>query len=343
MDVTEGKISSTGWVDTRGEFAEVDFNLELTGVDIPSAYGSIVSVKKMVPMAKYCRGKANIEMSYHSLMDNTFTPLYESIDVKGDAHTSGLQFYNFSEFVPMSQLLRNDKFTEMTPDELDVGFTVREGRIIFNPFQWKIDRSTFEVSGSHGIDLSMDYQMEMNIAKADLGAGANELMQGVTALAAGAGIRIPQSDYIKVLANIGGTFNRPKLTTDLRENLRSSGEQIQAAVEERITEEVEKVEEQVREEAGEQAEKLIADAEAKAAGLLEEARKAGEALVKEAGEQGEKLMEEAGSNPLKQVAARTAANELKRQAENQSANLISEAEKQGEALIQKAREEAGKL
>jgi len=343
MDIVEGSIVSTGWIDSRGEFAEVDFQLEMKGVDIPSAYETIVSVKKIAPMAKYCRGKANINMRYHSLMDNTFTPLYESIDAKGDAFTKGLQFFNLDEFVPLSQLLSNEKFTEMAPDEVDVGFTVREGRIIFNSFDWMIDESKFIVSGSHGIDLSMDYQMDMNIAKSDLGAGANELMQSVTLLAAGAGIQIPQSDYIKVLANIGGTFNRPTFTTDLSENLRSSGEQVQAVVEERVKEEVEKVEEQVREEASEQAEKIIADAEEEAAHLVEEARKAGEALVKEAEVQGEKLMEEAGSNPLKQVAARTAANELVRQAETQSENLVSEAEQKGEEIIQKARDEASKL
>lgn len=343
MDMVGGQVISTGWVDTRGEFAEVDFDMEMKDVDIPAAYRSIVSVEKLMPMAKYCRGTANIDMNYHSLMDNTLTPLYESIDAKGDANTRGLQFYKLDEFVPISQLLQNEKFTEMAPDEIDVGFTVRDGRIIFTPFDWKIDDSKFIVSGSHGIDLSMDYDLDMNIAKSDLGSGVNNLMQGVNALAAGAGIGLPQSEYIQVLANIGGTFNRPKFTTDLSENLKSTGEQVQAAVEERITEEVEKVEEQVREEAGEQAEKIIADAEKEAVRLVEEARKAGESLVKEAEAQGEKLVEDAGSNPLKQVAARTAANELKRQAETQSANLVNEAEKQGEAIIQKAREEAAKL
>jgi hypothetical protein len=343
MDIVDGQVNSRGYIDTRGEFAEVDFELEMTGIDISSAYESVVSVEKLVPMAKYCRGRANVEMKLHTLLDNTLTPLYESIDAKGDAYTKGLQFYKLDEFVPLSRLLNNPKFTEMAPDEVDVGFTVRDGRIIFNPFDWTIDNSKFEISGSHGIDLSMDYTVDMHIAKSDLGAGANELMLGVTALAAGAGITIPQSDYIKVIGNLGGTFNNPKFTTDLSKNLISSGEQVQAAVEERISEEVEKVEEQVREEASAQAEKIIADAEAEAAHLVEEARKAGEALVKEAEAQGEKLMDEAGSNPLKQVAARTAANELKRQAETQSANLVNEAEKRGEELIQKAREEAGKL
>ena len=343
VELLEGSMLSSGWLDTRGEFAEADFTVEMKGVDISSAYNTFMAVEKMAPIAKYFKGKADVEMEFHSLMDATFAPLYESIDAKGDAKTQGLSFYNMKEFIPLSDVLKNEKFNEMAPDEVDVGFTVRDGRVIFNPFSMDIYESEIIVSGSHGIDLSLDYKLDMNIAKSDLGAGANEMIQGISLLAAGAGLKIPQSDYIKVLANIRGDFNNPKLSTDLSGNLKSAGETVQAAVEEKIAEEIEKVEEQVREEAGEEAEKIITDAEKEAARLLEEARKAGEALVKEAEAQGEKLMAEAGSNPLKQVAARTAANELVRQAEKQSENLVSEAEIKAAEIIQKAREEAERI
>jgi len=343
MELLEGSMLTAGWLDTRSEYAEADFTVDMKGVDIPSAYSTFMAVKKMAPIAKYFKGKANVTMEYHSLMDATLAPLYESINAKGQAKTEGLRFYNMEEFIPLSEVLKNEKFTEMAPDEVDVGFTVRDGRIIFNPFSMDFYESSMIVSGSHGIDLSLDYKMDMNIAKSDLGSGANEMIQGMTLLAAGAGLKVPQSDYIKVLASIGGTFNDPKLNTDLSGNLKSAGETIQEAVEEKITEEIEKVEEEIREEAGEEAEKIIADAEKEAARLVEEARKAGEALVKEAEAQGEKLVEDAGSNPLKQVAARTAASELVRQAEKQSENLVSEAELKAADIIQKARDEADRL
>ena len=339
----EGSMTTSGWIDTRGKFAEVDFSLDMEDVDIPSATASFVSLGKLAPMAGYCRGKANVEMQYHSLMDQTLTPLFESIDATGRVFTKGLQFYNLEKFIRFSEFLKNEKFNEMAPDEVNLRFTVLDGRIIFDPFQMDVEHSRIDVSGSHGIDLTMDYTMDMQIAKADLGTGANEMMQGISLLAAGAGLNIPQSDYIKVKVNVGGTFNHPKVTTDLSGNLRSAAETIQSAVEEKINSEVEKVEEQVRDEAGARAEQIITDAEAEAARLMDEAEKAGEALVKEAEVQGKRLMEEAGNNPLKQVAARTAAEELKRQAEKQSETLMNEAKVKADGIIQKAREEADKL
>jgi len=343
MDVIEGVLNARGWVDTRGDFAEADVTLDMQGVDIPTAYQTFVSVEKLMPMAKYCRGKANITMSYHSLLDQSFAPLYESIDASGRVRTRGLQFYNLNEFVPLSEVLKNEKFSNMAPDEVNVGFTMREGRIILDPFDMNVEDSRITVSGSHGIDLTMDYKLDMRIAKSDLGTGANELMQGLTILAAGAGIQVPASDYLNVVARITGTFNHPRVNTDLSGNLKSTGEKAITAVEELITQEVERVESEVREDASAEAEKIIADAEAEAARLVEEARKAGEALVQEAEKQGDQLIKEAGSNPLKQVAARTAANELKKQAEQKSEKLVSEAEGKAADLIRKAREEAGRI
>ena len=80
----------------------------------------------------------------------------------------------------------------------------------------------------------MDYLLDMNIAKSDLGGGANELMNGISALAVGAGFQIPESDYVKVKATITGTFNDPKISTDLSGNLKSSGETVKTAVEQRV-------------------------------------------------------------------------------------------------------------
>jgi vacuolar-type H+-ATPase subunit H len=215
--------------------------------------------------------------------------------------------------------------------------------VIVDPFDLDFDDSKITVSGSHGIDLTMNYLLDMNIAKSDLGGGANDLMNGITALATGAGFQIPESDYVKVKATIKGTFNKPKISTDLRGNLKSSGESVKTVVKQRVSEEVEQVEEQVRDEASEKAEKIISDAEAEAERLIEEAQEAGNKLVQEAEIQGARLIKEAGTNPIKKIAANRAAEELNTQAKKQSENLVREAEVKANEMIEKARVEAEKI
>ncbi|MGM0474156.1 MAG: AsmA-like C-terminal region-containing protein [Bacteroidota bacterium] len=343
MDVLDGSVTATGLVDTRGPLPDADLSLEVNGVDIPSSYETFVTVKRLAPMAKFCRGKANVTVQYQSLLDAGFTPLFSTINAEGRVFTRGLEIYNLKSFVQLSELLKSEKFRNMTPDEVDLQFTVLGGRVMVDPFDLKFADSRITVSGSHGIDLTMDYLLDMQISTSDLGEGANEMMQGITALAAGAGLKIPQSDVIRVKARIGGTFGDPEITTDLSENLVTGEEKARVAVEERVQEELDQAEEEVRAEAGQRAEQMIREAEEEAARLIGEARKAGDELVREAELQGERLIEEAGNNPLRQIAAKKAAEELRTQAARQSEKMIREAEEKADAIIEKAREEAGKI
>ncbi|MFO7668441.1 MAG: AsmA-like C-terminal region-containing protein [Bacteroidales bacterium] len=340
LDMIGGRVNLTGSVDTRKEFAVADLFLDMLDVDIPTAYSKFVTVEKLAPMARYCKGSANLKLEYNSLLDASFSPLYETINASGRLFTRDLQIYNTNTFVRLSELLKSEKFREMTPDDMNIKFRIEGGKVIVDPFDISYENSIITVSGLHGIDMSLDYLMDIKIAKSDLGKGAGEIMDGLSALALSSGITIPQSDYIKIRAMIKGTFEDPKITTDLSGNLASGKAEVKKIIEERVAEEVKKVEEEVREEASQKAEEILKQAEDEAARIMDEARKAGDQLVREAGLQGEKLVKEAGNNPVKKIAARQAADELVRQAEKQSGNLIRDAQVKADEVLVKARAEA---
>ncbi|MCP4310883.1 MAG: AsmA family protein [Bacteroidetes bacterium] len=343
LDLIGGSVTATGSVDTRDEYAGADLSLDMLGVDIPTAYSTFVAVERLAPMAKYCMGSANIKLDYKSQLDASFSPLYESVYANGQIFTKDLHVHNTKSFVRLSELLKNEKFREMAPDDMNIKFRIRDGKVIVDPFVMAFADSRMTISGLHGIDLSLDYLLDMEIAKTDLGTGARDMMNGVSALASSAGIAIPESDFVKIRAKITGTFSDPKISTDLSGNLEAGKSRVKEIVEERIIEEVEKVEEEVREEASEKADEIITEAEAEVERIMEDARKAGEDLVKEAEKQGENLMKEAGSNPLKKIAARKAADELVRQAKKQSENLLREAKLKADEVMETARGEAERI
>lgn len=343
MELLEGEVSVEGVVDTRGERTSADVQLDLAGIDIPTSYETFVTIERLAPIAQYCEGSATVEMELNTLLDADLNPLYNSIDANGHLYARDLKVEQPASLEKLAAALNNDKLRNLELEKADLRFSIQAGRVIVEPFDIDFDESKITASGSHGIDQTMDYTLDMEIAKSDLGTGANELMTSLGNLAAGAGFLVPQSEYIKVKANITGTFKDPKVSTDLSGNLTSAKETVQEAVRERVTEEVEKVEEQVRDEAGQKADELIRTAEAEKARLVSEAQQAGERLVDEAKKQGEQLVEEAGNNPLKKIAANKAAEELVKQAEKQAANLVREAEEKGDAIIARAKEEAGRI
>lgn len=343
LNILEGTVNVKGTVDTRKELTEADVKLKLLVIDITASYNTFVTIEKLAPIAQHCKGKANVEMDLFTQLDGDMNPIYESIDAKGHLYAKNLKVEQPAALEKLSAMLKNEKLKNLELERADIWFAVQDGRVIVEPFDMNFDQSQITASGSHGIDQTMDYLLDMKIAKSDLGSGANELMSSMSALAAGAGIAVPQSDVVKVKAKITGTFKDPKVSTDLSGNLSDTKAAVKTAVKEKVTEEVKKVEEEVREEVSAKADEIIKKAEAEKARLVAQATEQGEKLKKEAKAQGDKLIKDAGSNPIKQIAAKKAADELNWQAKKKSEALILEAEQQGDALIAKAKEEAGRI
>ncbi len=343
LEVVEGTVGVEGTVDTRGEFTSADVELDMLGIDIPASYETFVAIEKLAPVARHCKGKANVEIELRTLLDAAFNPIYPSIDADGHLYAKDLKVEQPATLEKLASTLKNEKLRNLELDRADIRFAIREGRVIVEPFDMNFEDSKINVSGSHGIDQTMDYTLDMKIAKKDLGAGANELMNSVSALASGAGLNISQSETLNVIANITGTFKDPKIKTDLGGNVTKATQTVKEAAVEEVKQEVERVKDEVKNRGTEEAAALIKNAEAEKAKLVQQAQEAGDRLVAEAEKKGEQLIEDAGSNPLKKIAANKGAQELVEQAEKQSARLVREAEVKGDAIIAKAKEEAAKL
>ncbi len=343
MELLEGTIVTTGDFDTRGELPYAAMSLDMKGIDISSSYETFMTVETLAPMAKYCQGTMEADIDFTTTMNNDLTPVYETINSSGRIRTEDLRVYNTQSFVRISELLKNDKFREFAPDELNIAYTVRDGRVIVQPFDVKVEDSRMRISGSHGIDQSLDYVADMQIARSDLGAGANEVISGLTALAGSAGFQLPESDYLEVKARITGYFENPRITTDLPGLSAEGGSTVKEQVKEKSREKAEEVEDEAREKASAEAERIISQAEEEADRIMENADQAGRKLVEEARKKGDQLVEEAGNNPLKKIAAQKAAEELVEQAERQSENLKTEARERADRILEKARTEAEKI
>ncbi len=343
MDVMEGNVAVSGVIDTRGEYTDADLKLDMIGIDIPASYEAFVFIETLAPVARHCEGTANVEMKLFTLLDASFNPVYESINADGHLFARNLKVEQPASLELLGSVLKNEKLKNLELEKVDIRFAIRDGRVSVDPFDMDFGDSKIIASGSHGIDQTMDYILDMNIAKTDMGSGANELMSSVGALAAGAGFAVPQSDYIKVKANITGTFKDPKVSTDLSGNITDTKAAVKTAVKEKVTKEVEIVKEQVREEVSEKADDLIKVAEEEKVKLIEQATIAGDKLKKEAQIQGKKLIKEAGSNPIKKALAKKAAEEVNKTAEKQAKKLVMEAEQKGDAIIEKAKEQAEKI
>jgi hypothetical protein len=103
---------------------------------------------------------------------------------------------------------------------------IESGRFFIEPFDLFVGKYQWNVSGSNGLDGSLDYNVKMEIPAGDLGKQLNQSIASLT------GSTMPASSNIKLNIGIGGTYDNPKpklLGAD-------TGQEVKEAVKEKVKE-----------------------------------------------------------------------------------------------------------
>ena len=131
----------------------------------------------------------------------------------GLIRTKELEIRNV-DMMQVNRMVTNEKMREMAPGDVEIGFYVRDSRVGIEPVTLEFDESRITIGGSHGIDHTLDYTVDLSIARSDLGDAATTMVNGLSFLAAATGKRVAQSDRFLVRALITGTFEKPRVKTD---------------------------------------------------------------------------------------------------------------------------------
>ena len=349
MNLLEGSMKLSGEYNTQDISKPfVTFGMEISNFDIPSAFNSFRTIEKIAPIAKNCKGKVSSNMKFTSLLDEHMNPVLGSIDGEGRLISKNIMISNSNTFNKIADTLRSDKFRTFSLNDIDINFTISNGRIYIEPFETNIGNISLIIGGDQGIDETMNYLINMTIPRSEFGSRANQVLDDLTSAALAKGMQFGPGEKMNVSVKVMGTFTDPEIKLDLIESAGKTADKIKEQVKEQIRKEVvkkkEEVKEKVREEVNAEAERLIQQAEKKAETIRETAAKMAEKLRKEADEKANKLIKEAENKPkFAQKIAEIGAEKLRKEADEKAEKLIQKAEKESEAILVKARKEAEKL
>jgi cell division septum initiation protein DivIVA len=321
----------------------VDLSLDVDKIDIPSAFNSLVTIQKLAPIAERTSGTISTNLDFTSFIGEGMMPIMNSIVAKGKLGSEQITIEKTETFDLINDILKTDKFSDITMKDLAIEYSVRDGRVYIEPYQTKIGNIELVMGGDQGLDQTMNYEMNMKIPRSDLGGTAQNAINQVTSLAASQGLNIDPGETIDVKFLVTGTFTDPKIKPVFGEGLDNMTEEVREQVQEIVEEKVEEVQEDIREDAAKEAEKILEEAQARADALKAEAKNAGEELIRLAEEEGQKRISDAGSNTLQKMAAETYARTLKSEAEKNAKLLEDEASKQADEIMHQAQEQADRL
>lgn len=270
MNLLNGRLAANGsYIKTKlQENPDIEFNLSIEDFNVKDTYEKFVSVQQFAPIAKYIQGSFSSNLKMNTTLDNTMMPVWETFFSNGLLNLKSAEINNFKPFTTVGNLLQMDALSNPKLQNVKPKFEIKNGRFYLSPVDYKVGNYNVTLSGSNGIDQSIDYTMEIDVPADKLKNQANSKISGLL----GKDLNLVKSNSVKVKALIGGTIDSPKVKTSAADV---------------ATDVVEEVKDAVVDEAKAQVDKAKAEAEQK---LKEEAKKKEEELKKKLEEEAKKKL-----------------------------------------------------
>jgi hypothetical protein len=344
MNLLEGTMTMNGEYNTQDiKSPFFDFKFKMNNIDIPSAYTAFNTIEKLAPIAQNCKGKISADMGIYSILDPHMMPVYTSMSGSGQLMSKNVEIGNSNTFIKIADYLKNDKFRKLTVNDLNLKFSIKNGRVYVDPFETKLGSTKMLIGGDQGMDQTLNYLVKLAIPLTEFGGTANQVLDNLTSNAVARGLNIQPSDVVNVDIGVSGTFLKPEIKPLLASSAKGSILDMKTQLMSTATEKVEDVKKQASAQAKAQADKIIKEAEDKARKLKDAAAIAAENEKKAANLAADKVVSEAGTNPLLKAAAKKTADKLRKEGDAKATKIVEKSNAQADSIVNKARTEAAKL
>ena len=286
-----GQATASGKYSTKEPAAPTfAMDLALKQASFQETFRQLEMVQKLVPLFEKTGGNYSLKMDLQTKIDEQMSPVLTSVNANGQISSASIRLQNIEALDALATALKTDKLKVIEAENVLIDFAIRDGRISTEPFDLKMGKTTMTLSGSTGLDQTIDYTAKVTLPEGAAGGVLSTVNVG-----------------------IGGTFSKPQIKLGVKEAAQEAVKNV--------------LDEQVKKLTG--SESLSEEIQKQAENLRQEAQRAGEKLVAAAEEQRTKLVEEASKKgKLAQVAAQAAGDKLVKEAQKQADNLVAKAEEQ---------------
>lgn len=317
MNTMQGVLTINGFYETTNiKKPTIGLNLKVDNFDIQETFKSFNTVQKLAPVGQYAKGKFTATLNnFNTSLNDKMEPDLNAVKANGVFKTDKVSVGGFPPFAKLGDALKIEQLKNMEINNLVVNYQIKDGRVVMEPFDTKINNIPTNISGSTGFDQTIDYKWKMAIPKAMFGGAANSALTGLLAQAnSAAGTNLSVGDKINVTALFGGTVTKPEIKTSLKDDAKSVVATVTTQV---LNAGIDK--------ANAEAQKILEDAKAQCEKQKTEAQANAEKSKQDGYAQADALVEAAG-NPIAKIAAKKAAEVAKKKVDEKVQKTLDDAE-----------------
>ena len=167
--------------------------LKLSNIGFAKAYNDLNVVRKLAPIFNGLTGDFSGNVKIDTELDDTMSPVLSTLSGSGALSTKDLSLNNVKVIQIVADVVNKPSLKDTRVKDLNVEFTIKDGKVHTKPFDIKMGDYKMNLSGSTGLDQTIDYKGEITIPTS---AG-----------------KVAQLGTVDML--IGGTFTSPKVSIDM--------------------------------------------------------------------------------------------------------------------------------
>ena len=194
MNTMGGSVVVNGFYKaTEKSEPEFDAGLKLSDIGFAQAYKELDMVQKLAPIFNGLTGSFSGSMKIATKLDATMSPVIPTLTGSGVLSTRDLSLNNVTVIQQVADIIKKPSLKDTRVKDLNVEFTIKDGRVNTKPFNIKLGDCDMKLSGSTGLDQTIDYRGEITLP-----ASVGKVSQLGT-----------------VDMTIGGSFTSPKVGIDM--------------------------------------------------------------------------------------------------------------------------------
>ncbi len=200
-----------------------DLALKIDGLSIQQAATSFSIVKTYVPIAGLVTGNFSTDFKVNGELGQDLMPKMTTVNGGGlvkIAQAALTQSKLVSGVTSLTQLNDTD---QVSLKDVLMSASISDGRLSVKPFDVKFGSYVTTVSGSTGVDGTIDYSLKMMVPAGQLGSQFNSLVNQYTGTN-------NSTTEIPLTIGVGGTYNNPKTTLMAQEQKQQAKEAVKEAV-----------------------------------------------------------------------------------------------------------------
>ncbi len=176
-----------------GSYPSFNAGFALKEIAFVEAYNDLDIIRKLAPIFSGLTGNFSGEVRVSTALDAKMSPMMNTLNAYGALSTKDLSLRNMPFLDQIADIVKKPSLKTSKVKDLNIDFTVDNGRVHTKPFTLKIEDYTMRLSGSTGLDQTIDYKGTITIPES-----------------AGKVAKLGE-----VNMSIGGTFSKPKVSIDM--------------------------------------------------------------------------------------------------------------------------------